>query len=52
VGPLPADIQETTVFSSGIQVGSQQQDAAKAWVKFLTAPTAAPVYKAKGLEPG
>jgi molybdate transport system substrate-binding protein len=52
VGPLPADIQETTVFSSGIQVGSQQQDAAKAWVKFLTAPTAASVYKAKGLEPG
>jgi molybdate transport system substrate-binding protein len=52
VGPLPADIQEITVFSAGIQAGSRQADAAKAWVKFLTAPAAAAVYKAKGLEPG
>jgi molybdate transport system substrate-binding protein len=52
VGPLPADIQETTVFSSGIPVGSPQAAAAKAWVKFLTAPTAAAAFKSKGLEPG
>jgi molybdate transport system substrate-binding protein len=52
VGPLPADIQEITVFSSGIQVGSKQVDAANAWVKFLTAPAAAPAFKSKGLEPG
>jgi molybdate transport system substrate-binding protein len=52
VGPLPADIQETTVFSSGLQVGAKEADAAKAWVKFLTAPAAAPVYKKMGLEPG
>jgi molybdate transport system substrate-binding protein len=52
VGPLPADIQQVTVFSSGLQVGSRQAEAAKAWIKFLTAPAAAPVYKAKGLEPG
>jgi molybdate transport system substrate-binding protein len=52
VGPLPADIQETTVFSSGIQVGAQQVDAANAWIKFLTAPAAAAAFKSKGLEPG
>jgi molybdate transport system substrate-binding protein len=52
VGPLPADIQETTVFSSGIQVGAKQVDAANAWIKFLTAPTAAAVFRSKGLEPG
>jgi molybdate transport system substrate-binding protein len=52
VGPLPADIQETTVFSSGLEVGAKEADAAKAWVKFLTAPAAAPVYKKMGLEPG
>jgi molybdate transport system substrate-binding protein len=52
VGPLPADIQETTVFSSGIQVGAKQVDAANAWIKFLTAPAAAAVFKSKGLEPG
>jgi molybdate transport system substrate-binding protein len=52
VGPLPADIQEITVFASGIQVGAKESDAAKAWVKFLTAPAAAPAFKARGLEPG
>jgi molybdate transport system substrate-binding protein len=52
VGPLPADIQEVTVFASGLQVGARQADAAKDWVKFLTAPAAAPAFKSKGLEPG
>jgi molybdate transport system substrate-binding protein len=52
VGPLPADIQEITVFSSGIQVGARQVDAAKDWIKFLTAPAAAPVFKSKGLDAG
>ena len=52
VGPLPADIQEITVFSSGIQVGAKQAAAANAWVKFLTAPAAASAFKSKGLEPG
>jgi molybdate transport system substrate-binding protein len=52
VGPLPADVQEITVFSSGIQVGAKERDAANAWVKFLTAPAAAPAFKKRGLEPG
>jgi molybdate transport system substrate-binding protein len=52
VGPLPADIQEITMFSSGIQVGAEQTEAAKDWIKFLTAPAAAPAFKSRGLEPG
>jgi molybdate transport system substrate-binding protein len=52
VGPLPEEVQEVTVFSAGIQVGAKQADAARAWVKFLTAPAAAPVYRKMGLEPG
>jgi molybdate transport system substrate-binding protein len=52
VGPLPADIQQITAFSTGIQVGAKQADAANAWVKFLTAPAAAPAFKSRGLEPG
>jgi molybdate transport system substrate-binding protein len=52
VGPLPADIQQITVFSSGLQVGAKQVDAANAWVKFLTAPAAASAFKSRGLEPG
>jgi molybdate transport system substrate-binding protein len=52
VGPLPADIQQITVFASGIQVGAKQADAANAWVKFLASPAAAPAFKKHGLEHG
>jgi molybdate transport system substrate-binding protein len=52
VGPLPADIQHMTVFSSGIAVGAKEADAAKALVKFLTAPSAAAAFKKRGMEPG
>ena len=52
VGPLPADVQQTTVFSSGIPAGAKEMDAAKALVRFRTAPAAAPAYKSRGLEPG
>jgi molybdate transport system substrate-binding protein len=52
VGPLPAAVQQITVFSSGIPSAAKQTDAAKALVKFLTAPAAAPVIKKHGMEPG
>ena len=52
IGPLPAEIQNITVFSGGIHSGANEADAAKALVKFITAPAAAPVIKKHGLEPG
>ncbi len=52
IGPLPADIQHITVFAAGIHAGAKEAEAAKALVKFLTAPAAVPVIKRKGLEPG
>jgi molybdate transport system substrate-binding protein len=52
IGPLSADVQQITVFAGGIHVAATQADAAKALVKFLTSPQAAPVLKKKGLEPG
>jgi len=52
VGPLPAAVQETTVFSAGLQVGGKEAEAAKALVKFLTAPAAASAYTKRGLQPG
>ena len=52
LGPLPAAVQQITVFSSGVQVGANEVEAAKAWVKFLTAPASAPAYKTRGMEPG
>jgi len=51
VGPLPADIQQVTVFSAGLHVAAKQPDAARALVKFLTASAAAPVIRQKGMEP-
>ena len=51
VGPLPADVQQITVFSAGLHVGAKAPDAARALVKFLTAPAAAPVTRKKGMEP-
>src|SRR5262249_23419012 len=52
VGPLPADIQQFTTFSSGIIAGAKAPDAAKALVKFITAPAAAAAFKKRGMEPG
>ncbi len=52
LGPLPADIQQITVFSAGLHVAAPEPDAARALVKFLTAPAAAPVIMKKGMEPG
>jgi molybdate transport system substrate-binding protein len=51
VGPLPADIQEITVFSAGLQVGAKETEPAKAWLKFLTAPEHAAAFTSRGLTP-
>jgi molybdate transport system substrate-binding protein len=51
VGPLPGELQRMTVFSAGIHAGAKQAEAARALVKFLTAPAAAPVVRKHGLEP-
>jgi molybdate transport system substrate-binding protein len=50
LGPLPASIQIITVFAAGLHVAAKQPDAARALVKFLTAPAAAPVIRKKGME--
>jgi molybdate transport system substrate-binding protein len=52
LGPLPADIQHVTVFSGGIHVAAKEAEAARAWVKFIISPQAAPVIRKSGMEPG
>jgi molybdate transport system substrate-binding protein len=52
VGPLPSDIQEITVFSAGLQISAKETEAAKAWLKFLTAPEHAAAFTSRGLTPG
>jgi molybdate transport system substrate-binding protein len=53
VGPLPAELQSPDlVYMAGSPAVSEQPLAAKALIDFLAAPAAAPVYKAKGMQPG
>ena len=52
LGPLPADIQHITVFSAGLHRAAPEPEAAKALVRFLTAPEAGPIIRRTGMEPG
>jgi molybdate transport system substrate-binding protein len=52
VGPLPGDLQDTTVFSGAIMGGARDGEASRALINFLRSPEAAAVIKAKGMEPG
>jgi molybdate transport system substrate-binding protein len=52
LGPLPAELQNITVYSGGIHSGTKEAAATTALVKFLTAPPATPTLKKHGLEPG
>jgi molybdate transport system substrate-binding protein len=52
VGPLPAEIQETTVFAAGIPVGAAQPEAARALVEFLISPGTTAIIRRCGMEPG
>ncbi len=51
VGPLPADIQNYTVYAAALGASAKESDAAKALLKILSGPAAAAVLKAKGMEP-
>lgn len=51
VGPLPAEIQNFTVYAAGVGAGAKDGKAARALIKFLAGPSALPIIKAKGMEP-
>src|SRR3954471_23839965 len=50
VGPLPKDIQNYTTYAVGLSSGAKQAEAAKAFIKVLTGPSAAAVLKTAGME--
>lgn len=50
LGPIPADVQKTTVFSSGVFASAKAPTEARLLQKYLTAPAAAPAIKKHGLE--
>ncbi|HET7383554.1 MAG TPA: substrate-binding domain-containing protein [Pseudolabrys sp.] len=51
VAIVPGDMAFTVVYAGGVQVGTTQTDAAKAFVNYLKSPEAQAVFKAKGYDP-
>ncbi|MGA2993886.1 molybdate ABC transporter substrate-binding protein [Bradyrhizobium sp.] len=47
-GPLPAEIQNTTVMAAGIIATSKAPEVARAFISFISSPSAAAVLKATG----
>jgi molybdate transport system substrate-binding protein len=52
VGPFPTELQQEVVFTAAIAANTKEADAAKAFITYLTTPTATAVIKAKGMNPG
>jgi molybdate transport system substrate-binding protein len=50
-GPLPAEIQNTTLMAAGIATTSKAPDVAKALIGFISSAPAAAVLKAGGFQP-
>src|SRR5258707_14447742 len=50
VGPLPASIQNYTLFAGGIVATSKDQDAAKTFIRFIASPVAQETWKSKGFD--
>ena len=52
VGPLPPDIQYSFQFTAAVSAQSKAPAAARDLLKFFGTPTAIPVIKSQGMEPG
>jgi molybdate transport system substrate-binding protein len=51
IGMLPVELQQITLYAAGVTTSARNADGARAMIRALTAPAAAPVYKARGLDP-
>jgi molybdate transport system substrate-binding protein len=51
IGPIPAELQTSIGFAAAVGAAAREPEAARAFVRFLSAPAAAPVLKAMGVEP-
>ena len=51
VGTLPAEVQPTTFFAGALTASVRQPEAARALIRFLASPEAAPVISKAGLMP-
>jgi molybdate transport system substrate-binding protein len=51
IGPLPPDVQNTTVYAAGVHAQAKQPDAAKLLIKALTTPAAVAAIRKHGMDP-
>jgi molybdate transport system substrate-binding protein len=51
VGPIPEELQTKIGFAAGLGASAKEPEAAKALIRFLSGPGAAPTLRAKGVEP-
>jgi molybdate transport system substrate-binding protein len=52
IGPFPAELQETVVFTAAVSADSRDAAAAKALIEFLKSPAATAIIRARGMTPG
>ena len=52
LGPLPAQLQNYTIYSSALLPAAASKDAPKAFVAFMKRPDAAPAFRKIGMDPG
>jgi molybdate transport system substrate-binding protein len=50
VGPLPPEIQSTTVYAAGLGAASKNLAAANVLIQFISGPASGPILKTKGME--
>lgn len=51
LGPLPVELQNITVYSAGLHGAAPAPEAARAFMKSLTAPETAPIIRRAGMDP-
>ena len=51
LGPIPADVQKSTLFSAAVTTDSKQPQAAADLIKFLASKAAVPAIERAGMEP-
>jgi molybdate transport system substrate-binding protein len=51
VGPLPKELQETVKFAGGVLTVSKEPEVARAFLRFIASPEAAPLIRKSAMEP-
>ena len=50
LGPLPAPIQNYTLFTGGVVATSKEQGAAQSLLRFISSPAAQAIWQARGFD--